>query len=93
MFALSALYVNAVAGEWCAPTNQQKYLATLGGIVFLSHQAGAILGAWLGGLIFDTYGNYEIAWWISVLLGVIAFLFHIFINERAFNNNPELKTV
>ena len=62
-----------------------KYLATLGGIVFLSHQAGAILGAWLGGLIFDTYGNYEIAWWISVFLGVIAFLLHIFINEKAFN--------
>ena len=51
------------------------------------------LGAWLGGLIFDTYGNYEIAWWISVFLGVIAFLLHIFINEKAFNINPELKSV
>ena len=63
-----------------------KYLATLGGIVFLSHQAGAILGAWSGGKIFDLYGNYDNAWWISVILGITAFLFHIVIQEKPFAN-------
>ena len=70
-----------------------KYLATLGGIVFLSHQSGAILGAWLGGKIFDTYGNYDNAWWISVFLGVTAFIFHIIIQEKPFKSDVKLKTV
>ena len=62
-----------------------KYLATLAGIVFISHQIGAVFGAWSGGKIFDIYGNYDNAWWISVALGIIAFLFHIFIREKSFN--------
>ncbi len=70
-----------------------KYLATLGGIVFISHQIGGLFGAWSGGRIFDIYGNYDNAWWISVTLGVIAFLFHIFIKEKPFNYNPQLQTV
>ena len=70
-----------------------KYLATLGGIVFISHQIGGLFGAWLGGKIFDIYGNYDNAWWISVMLGLIAFAFHIFIKEKSFNYNPELIVV
>lgn len=66
-----------------------KYLATLGGIVFISHQIGGLFGAWLGGKIFDIYGNYDNAWWISVALGIIAFLFHIFIKEKSFGYNPK----
>ena len=69
-----------------------KYLATLGGIAFLSHQAGAILGAWSGGKIFDVYGNYDNAWWISVILGFTAFFFHVFIKEKPFEGNPNFKT-
>ena len=63
-----------------------KYLGTLAGIAFLSHQAGAVIGAWAGGKIYDTYGSYDNAWWISVLLGVTAFLFHIVIQEKPFQN-------
>ena len=59
-----------------------KYLATLGGIVFISHQIGGLFGAWLGGKIFDMYGSYDNAWWISVILGIIAFSFHIFIRRN-----------
>ncbi len=69
-----------------------KYLATLGGIAFLSHQAGAILGAWSGGKIFDVYGNYDNAWWISVILGFTAFFFHVFIKEKPFEGNPNFRT-
>ncbi len=69
-----------------------KYLGTLGGIAFLSHQAGAILGAWSGGKIFDLYGNYDNIWWISVILGISAFLLHIFIKEEPFQTNLKFKT-
>ena len=67
-----------------------KYLATLAGIVFISHQIGAVFGAWSGGKIYDIFGNYDNAWWISVILGIIAFLFHIFIKEKNFNYSPGL---
>mgnify|MGYP001274863178 CR=1 FL=1 len=70
-----------------------KYLATLGGIVFISHQLGGLFGAWSGGKIFDIYGSYENAWWISVTLGIIAFLFHIFIQEKSFNYVPKMNLV
>ena len=70
-----------------------KYLATLGGIVFISHQIGGLFGAWSGGKIFDIYGSYDNAWWISVILGIIAFSFHIFIKEKPFNYNPKLDFV
>ena len=70
-----------------------KYLGTLAGIAFLSHQAGAVIGAWAGGKIFDTYGNYNNAWWISVVLGVTAFLFHIFIKEKPFQAFKQRTTI
>ena len=70
-----------------------KYLGTLAGIAFLSHQAGAVIGAWAGGKIFDTYGNYNNAWWISVVLGVTAFLFHIFIKEKPFKALKQRTTI
>ena len=61
-----------------------KYLATLGGIVFISHQIGGLFGAWSGGKIYDIYGSYDNAWWISVGLGIVAFLLHIFIKGKVF---------
>ncbi|MEO1019722.1 MAG: MFS transporter [Pseudomonadota bacterium] len=59
-----------------------RYLATLFGIVFLGHQVGAFLGVWMGGYIFDTVGNYNMVWWISVVLGLIAAIVHWPITER-----------
>lgn len=58
-----------------------RYLATLFGFVFLSHQIGAFLGVWLGGLLYDTTGSYDLVWWISVALGVMAGLVHLPIRE------------
>ena len=46
-----------------------RYLSTLYGIVFLSHQVGAFLGVWLGGRVFDTTGSYDAVWMISIGLG------------------------
>ena len=59
-----------------------RYLGTLFGFVFLSHQVGSFLGVWLGGLLFDYTQSYEVVWWICVALGVIAALLHWPIDER-----------
>lgn len=44
----------------------------LGGIIFLMHQAGAFLGGWLGGYLYDITGSYSIVWYVSIVLSVIA---------------------
>lgn len=58
-----------------------RYMATLYGFVFFSHQVGAFLGVWLGGRLFDTFGSYDIVWWLSVALGIFAALIHWPIKE------------
>ncbi len=60
-----------------------RYLSTLFGIVFLSHQIGAFLGVWLGGRIFDTTGSYDIVWIMAIALGVLAAVLHLPIKEAA----------
>jgi MFS family permease len=59
-----------------------QYMSTLFGIVFLSHQFGAFLGAWLGGRLYVETGSYEITWWIAVGLGVMSSILHWPIDER-----------
>ncbi len=60
-----------------------RYMAMLYGIVFLDHQIGSFIGIWLGGLLFDYTGSYEIIWWTGVGLGVAAAIIHWPIDERA----------
>lgn len=59
-----------------------RYLSTLFGIVFFSHQIGAFLGVWMGGYVFDATGSYDIVWYFSVALGVLSALLHWPINEQ-----------
>ncbi|MDA7949391.1 MAG: MFS transporter [Hyphomicrobiaceae bacterium] len=59
-----------------------RYMAMLFGIVFLGHQFGGFLGAWLGGVAFDTFGSYDAMWWISIALGIVSALLHWPIAER-----------
>ncbi len=59
-----------------------RYMATLFGIVFLSHQLGGFLGAWLGGYLYDITGSYDVVWWLSVALGLMSAAFHLPIDER-----------
>lgn len=54
-----------------------RYLSMLYGIVFMSHQIGSFFGAWSAGLIFDATGSYNIAWGISIALGLFAGLVHL----------------
>ena len=59
-----------------------KFMATLFGIVFLSHQLGSFLGVWLGGLLFDRTGSYDQMWWAGVFFGVVAAIVHLPIDEK-----------
>ncbi len=59
-----------------------RFLSTLTGIAFLSHQAGSFLGAWGGGYLFDLMGNYDLAWKIGVLVGLIAGTAQLLMNDR-----------
>jgi len=64
-----------------AATQGLKYLSTLVGLVFLSHQFGAFLGAWLGGRIYDVAGDYGPMWISAILLGLLAALVHMPVRE------------
>ena len=59
-----------------------RYMATLYGFVFVSHQLGSFIGVWLGGRLYDVYGSYDIVWWLSVALGIFAFFVHLPIREQ-----------
>lgn len=59
-----------------------RYMGTLYGIVFLSHQLGAFLGVWLGGRLYDAYGTYTVVWWIGIGVGAFSALVHLPIRER-----------
>ncbi len=59
-----------------------KYLSTLFGIVFFSHQVGAFAGSFLGGYFYDLYGSYDYAWYIAIALSLFATLVHLPIDEK-----------
>jgi predicted MFS family arabinose efflux permease len=58
------------------------YMSMLYGIVFLSHQVGSFLGAWIGGYAYDVTGSYDVVWWLCVALGLVAALLNWPIVER-----------
>ncbi|MCQ4161891.1 MFS transporter [Roseomonas sp. GC11] len=61
----------------CARNFGTRWLATIFGLVFLGHQVGGFTGAWLGGLIFDRTGSYDLMWIISILAAIFAALVHL----------------
>ncbi len=66
-----------------------RYLSTLFGIVFLGHQLGAFLGAWLGGRGYDSTGGYGPVWVVAVALGLIASSLHIPISGQPAPAHPQ----
>ena len=64
-----------------------KYLSTLFGIVFLSHQIGAFAGSFLGGYFYDLYLSYDYAWYIAIALSIFATLIHLPIDEKPLVRN------
>src|SRR3984957_5091273 len=90
---VTALLFGAVMGlVWLSvvpPTNGiiavmfgTRWLGTLAGFAFLSHQIGGFLGSWLGGLVFERTGSYEPVWWLSILLGIMSGLINLPIVEK-----------
>ncbi|WP_372840752.1 MFS transporter [Phaeovulum sp.] len=65
-----------------------RYMGTLYGFVFLSHQIGSFMGVWLGGKLYDIYGNYTAVWWIGVAVGAFSALVHLPIRERVMQLQP-----
>lgn len=59
-----------------------RYMGTLYGFVFLSHQLGSFLGVWLGGAMYDLTGGYTAVWWIGVGIGAFSALVHLPIREQ-----------
>ena len=59
-----------------------RYMSTLFGLVMLSHQVGGFLGAWLGGVAFQSMGSYDWVWYADILLAVFAALVHLPIREE-----------
>jgi MFS family permease len=59
-----------------------RFMATLFGFVFFSHQVGAFIGVWLGGYLYERTGSYDIVWWLAVALGIFAALVNLPIREK-----------
>jgi len=48
------------------------HMSMLGGFVFMSHQVGSFMGVWLGGVLYDQTGSYQVVWYLAIVLGVLA---------------------
>ena len=59
-----------------------RWLAMLSGVTFFSHQVGGFLGVWLGGVVFDRTGSYDLVWWLAILFGVLSALINLPIVEK-----------
>ncbi|WP_108258264.1 MFS transporter [Mangrovicoccus ximenensis] len=60
-----------------------RYMGTLYGIVFFSHQLGSFLGVWLGGRMYDLTGDYTAVWWVGVVVGALSVVVHLPVRERS----------
>jgi MFS family permease len=59
-----------------------RYMGTLYGIVFFSHQLGSFLGVWLGGKLYDLHGDYSVVWWVGIGVGAFSAIVHLPVKER-----------
>ena len=66
------------------------HLSMLSGFVFFSHQVGSFLGVWLGGVLYDRTGSYDIVWYITIALGVFAGLINLPVRETPIVRPPVL---
>jgi predicted MFS family arabinose efflux permease len=59
-----------------------RWLAMLFGIAFFSHQVGGFLGVWLGGVLYERTGSYDIVWWLGAFLGIVSAVINLPIVEK-----------
>ena len=69
-----------------------RYMGTLYGIIFLSHQLGGFLGVWLGGELYDLYGNYTVVWWVGIAVGALSAVVHLPVNEKPLSARRQAAT-
>ncbi len=65
------------------------HMSMLGGFVFFSHQIGSFMGVWLGGVLYDRTGSYDIVWYIAIALGVFAALINLPVRESPITRGPQ----
>ena len=58
-----------------------RYMGTLYGIVFFSHQLGSFLGVWLGGVMYDLYHSYSVVWWVGIGVSGFSAIIHLPVRE------------
>lgn len=75
---------SGIVTEMFGPANS----GALFGIVFLSHQMGSFIGAWMGGEVVDITGSYSLMWWLAVALGVFAMAMHLLLKEGPAPETP-----
>jgi predicted MFS family arabinose efflux permease len=59
-----------------------RFITSVFGFIFLGHQIGSFFGVWLGGLLFDATGSYQMVWWLAIGIGTFATLMSLPVNER-----------
>lgn len=67
-----------------------RYMGTLYGLVFFSHQLGGFMGVWLGGALYDLYNNYTLVWWVGVGVGALSAVIHLPIKEYPWSERPRV---
>ena len=68
-----------------------RYMAMLFGFAFFSHQVGGFLGVWLGGVMYEAYGTYDLVWWLSIALGIASAAINLPIQEQPVVREPVLQ--
>jgi predicted MFS family arabinose efflux permease len=59
-----------------------RWLTMLFGFAFFSHQVGGFLGVWLGGVLFESFGSYDVVWWLAIFFGIASAVINLPIVER-----------
>lgn len=67
-----------------------RYMGTLYGLVFLSHQIGSFVGVWLGGDFYDRFGSYEVVWWVGVGTGLLSAIVHLPVKETPYKSRLQV---
>ena len=67
-----------------------KYMGTLYGLVFLSHQIGSFVGVWLGGDFYDRFGSYDVVWWVGVGTGLLSAIVHLPVKETPYQSRLQV---
>lgn len=66
-----------------------QHLSMLGGFVFFSHQIGSFMGVWMGGVLYDSTGSYDVVWYLAIALGIFAALINLPVKEQAIERTPQ----